>query len=55
MWVNTFKKNPRIGTIKLFAVVLNCFNVDINVDFSNFDSDFMFSKIIQCFKTMVCY
>lgn len=54
MWVNIFKRNPRDGTIKLFTVVLNCFDVDVcDNAFTNFNSVLMYTKIVQCFKTLV--
>lgn len=53
IWVNTFKENPRTGTIKLFAVIINCFDVDVCEDaFINFNSVLIFAKINKCFETL---
>lgn len=56
MWVKTFETNPRIGTIKLFTVVINCFDVDVCIkSFVDFNPSLMFEQIIQCFKILVCH
>jgi len=56
LWANVFKENPRTGTIKLFIVVINCFNVDVRAnEFANFNSVLMFARIVKMFKIMVHY
>eukprot|EP00102_Acyrthosiphon_pisum_P018644 XP_016655854.1 PREDICTED: uncharacterized protein LOC107882255 [Acyrthosiphon pisum] len=53
IWVNKFKENPRTGTIKLFAVIINCFDVDVCEDaFINFNSVLIFARINKCFETL---
>lgn len=55
IWVKKFEEDPRSGTIKLFTVIINCFDVDVCVDaFTNFNSVVMFEKITGCFKALVC-
>lgn len=55
MWVNIFKENPRTATLKLFTLVLNCFDIDVcDSTFVNFNTVLMFGKIVKCFKLMVC-
>lgn len=56
LWVNIFKENPRIGTIKLFTVVISCFDIDVHAnEFANFNSVLMFARIVKMFKTLVRY
>lgn len=56
IWVKKFKENPRIGTIKLFAVIINCFDVDVCEDaFINFNCVQIFASINKCFETLVWY
>ncbi|XP_060849678.1 uncharacterized protein LOC132928802 [Rhopalosiphum padi] len=53
IWVSKFKENPRSGTIKLFAVIINCFDVDVCEDaFNNFNSVLIFARINKCFETL---
>ncbi|KAF0764329.1 Uncharacterized protein FWK35_00018485 [Aphis craccivora] len=53
IWVKKFKENPRIGTIKLFAVIINCFDVDVCEDaFINFNCVQIFASINKCFETL---
>lgn len=49
-----FKENPKTGTIKLFTVIMNCFDVDVcDTLFTNFNSSIIFTRIMKCFKTLV--
>lgn len=54
IWINIFKENPSTATIKLFTVILNCFNIDVyDSTFINLNAVLMFENIVKCFKTMV--
>ncbi|CAH1738223.1 unnamed protein product [Aphis gossypii] len=53
IWVKKFKENPRTGTIKLFAVIINCFDVDVCEDaFIQFNCVQIFARINKCFETL---
>ncbi|XP_025207484.1 uncharacterized protein LOC112603211 [Melanaphis sacchari] len=53
IWMNKFKENPKNGTIKLFAVIINCFDIDVCEDaFINFNSVLIFARINKCFETL---
>jgi len=54
IWVNKFKENPINGTIKLFTVIINCFDVDVCEDaLINLNSALIFARINKCFETLV--
>lgn len=54
IWINIFNENPSTATIKLFTLVLNCFNIDVcDSTFINLNAVLMFEDIAKCFKTMV--
>lgn len=54
IWVNKFKENPRTGTIKLFTVIINCFDINVCEDDCIYlNSVLIFAKIIKCFGELV--
>lgn len=54
IWVDIFKENPSNGTLKLFTIVIRCFDVDISAcELADFNSVIMFERIMECFKFMV--
>lgn len=54
IWVNKFKDNPRIGTIKLFTVIINCFDVEVcNSEFIDLNPVSMILRITECFEILV--
>ncbi|XP_050434263.1 uncharacterized protein LOC126841710 isoform X1 [Adelges cooleyi] len=52
-WVDVFQENPRIGTIKLLAVLVDCLDIEVcTSDITNFNSDEMYMKITNCLNTL---
>lgn len=54
LWASIFKESPRIGTVKLFTVIINCFDIDVHSDeIGNFNPVLMFARLVKKLKTMV--